>query len=72
MPTSDQIVTPPREVLTEEETLAYFDATARKHLQMSGTEYLRRFDEGAFDEIVDDPSNHPWVGYLAQLSRSVR
>lgn len=63
---------PPVQVLTEEEWYEHFDGLARKHLGVSGEEFLRRLDAGDYADIVDDPFDHPWVGYLAQLSNSVR
>ena len=58
--------------LSPEEEWAHFDSVARRRLGMSGEEFLRRLDAGEFDEIVDDPINHRWVGYLAALSPGVR
>jgi hypothetical protein len=39
---------------------------------MSGEEFLRRLDAGEFEDVVDDPINHPGIGFLAMLSRGVR
>lgn len=67
-----QDIAPPVQVLTEEEWYAHFDGLARKHLGISGEEFLRRLDDGEYADIVDDPFDHPWVGRLAQWSNSVR
>lgn len=63
---------PPVVELSPEEARLDFDATARRHLDMTGEEFLRRLDAGEFEPIIDDPIDHPWIGYLAQLSRHVR
>jgi hypothetical protein len=60
-------VLPPVVELTPEEAWARFDGLARQHLGMSGEEFLRRLDAGEFEEIVDDPAEHPWIGYLAHI-----
>jgi hypothetical protein len=65
-------VLPPLVELTPEEAWAHFDASVRRRLGMSGDEFLRRLDAREFEEIIDDQFNHPWVGYFAQLSLSVR
>ena len=59
-------------VLSPEEEWASFDAQTRRRLGITGDEFLRRLDAGEFDDIIDDPINHPGVAYLALLSRSVR
>ena len=63
---------PPIVELCPEESWAHFDEATRTRLGMTGEEFLRRLDAGEFAEIIDDPADHPWVGYLAQLSISVR
>ena len=63
---------PPIVELSPEESWADFDEATRTRLGLTGEEFLRRLDAGEFNEIIDDPINHRWVGYLAQLSRSVR
>jgi hypothetical protein len=35
-------------------------------MNMSGEEFLRRYDAGEFDDILDD-SDHPDLMYLAML-----
>jgi hypothetical protein len=69
---SDIAAAPAIVEFTREESWADFDAIASERLGLSGEEFLRRLDAGEFEEIVDDPINHPWVGYLAQLSAYVR
>jgi hypothetical protein len=34
--------------MSHDEALTYFDASARRNLNMTGTEFLRRWDEGYF------------------------
>ena len=63
---------PPVRELTEEESRQHFDALAHKHLGIGAEEFWRRLDAGEYADIIDDPMDHPWVGYLAQLSNSVR
>jgi hypothetical protein len=58
--------------LTPEEAWAEFDAMTRRHLGVPGQEFLRLLDAGEYEAVIDDPVNHRWVGYLAQLSLSVR
>ena len=52
--------------LTDEEGRAFFDAQARRLLQMSGDESLRRWDAGEYDAVADDPG-HSEVMQLAVL-----
>lgn len=40
--------------LTDEEAHAIFDAEARRVMQMSGEEFLRRYDAGEYDDVPDD------------------
>lgn len=68
----DPTTLPPVAELSPEEAWADFDATARRYLDLTGEEFLRRLDAGEFEPIIDDPMDHPWVGYLAQISRHVR
>jgi hypothetical protein len=41
--------------LDDDESHAFFDAQARRLMNMSGEEFLRRYDAGEFDEVLDDP-----------------
>lgn len=68
----DQTTLPPVAELNPEEAWADFDVQCRRRLGMSGEEFVRRLDGGDFDEIVDDPINHPGHSYLAMVSRIVR
>lgn len=48
---------------TRAEGNALFDAVARRHLNMPGTEFLARWDRGEFD----DGANEPAVSRVAAL-----
>ena len=63
---------PPVVELRPEEAWADFDVQCRRRLGMSGEEFVRRLDAGDFDEIVDDPINHPGYSFLAMVSGVVR
>ena len=52
--------------LTDEESRALFDQEARRVMGISGEEFLRRYDAGEFDAVVDDP-DHREVLHLAML-----
>jgi hypothetical protein len=52
--------------LSRAEARALFDTQARKLLNMSGAEFLRRWDAGEFDAIEDDPA-HPEIMSLVLL-----
>lgn len=69
---TDPLTLPPVVELTPEEAWAGFDHACRRRLGMSGEEFVRRLDAGDFDDIVDDPINHPGYSFLAMLSLSVR
>jgi hypothetical protein len=49
--------------LTREESLALVDEQARKHLGISGAEFIRKWDAGEFD----DPDDKPHVMWIASL-----
>lgn len=68
----DPTTLPPITELSPDEAWADFDAQCRRRLNVTGKEFLRRLDAAELEPIVDDPMEHPWVGYLAQLSRHVR
>jgi Fe-S cluster biosynthesis and repair protein YggX len=53
------------EYLTREEALAMFDETARRCLNMSGEEFLRRWKADDFEGFDDFEVTH--VGILAPL-----
>ena len=41
-------------ILEDDEARAYFDATARELVGMSGEEFLRRLDAGEWRDVIDD------------------
>ena len=41
--------------LDDDESHQFFDEQARRLMNMSGEEFLRRYDAGEFDEVLDDP-----------------
>lgn len=43
------------DVMTPEEAREAFDRAARRYLNMSGEEFLRRWDAGAFGDDADQP-----------------
>lgn len=53
------------EYLTDEEALAMFDETARRYMNMSGEEFLRRWETGDFED--PDSSDVIHVGIMAPL-----
>jgi hypothetical protein len=53
--------------LVGEAALAEFDRQARRHLQMSGAEFLRRWDAREFPDTED-----PDVGWVASLIHLAR
>ncbi len=63
---------PPIVQLTPEEAWTHFDGIARARLGMSGDEFLQCLDAGEGVDIVDDPTDHPWIGYLAQIRPRAR
>ncbi len=58
-------------ILSPEEGRVFFDETCRAYLNMSGEEFLRRWDAGEYAEVADDPA-HADVMYLAMLIPSGR
>ncbi len=53
-------------MLTLEEAHAFFDRQARELLEISGEEFIRRWDAGEYDAVADR-SGHTDVLYLAML-----
>lgn len=53
------------EYLTYEEALTMFDETARRYMNMSGEEFLRRWKDNDFDDPGSSEVMH--VGVLAPL-----
>lgn len=58
----DDVVEDPEVIyLSPEEGHEMFDAAARKIMGMSGEEFMRRWDAGEYDEIVDTAGHrHIW------------
>lgn len=69
-PSEDLLASIPQR--SQDETLAAFDAQARRVLGISGAEFLRRLDAGDLDDVIDDPVAYPGITYLMMLSDSVR
>jgi hypothetical protein len=61
----DEPVPAVREV-SRAEARAIFDAQSRKLLGLSGPEFLRRYDAGEFDAVLDTPE-HPELMELLAL-----
>ncbi|MBA2755086.1 MAG: hypothetical protein H0U40_11605 [Chloroflexia bacterium] len=59
MTTSGPDIQAPIRFTTTEEGRAIFDDQARRLMNMSGEEFLRRWDAGEFAEIADAPG-HGW------------
>jgi hypothetical protein len=53
--------------LTAEEGRELFDNAARYYLDMSGEEFIRKWDAGEFDAIIDDPEHHSKLMQVAML-----
>ena len=47
--------------LDDEESHQYFDREARRLMNMSGIEFLRRYDAGEFEAEMDGPRHHQLV-----------
>ena len=58
-PTESEEVETPEGVtyLTGEAARAYFDQEIRRLLDMSGDEFLRRYDAGEYEKLEDIPEN---------------
>ena len=54
------------EILNREEGRRFFDQQARALVDLSGDEFLRRWDAGDYASTADDP-DHANVMYLAML-----
>jgi hypothetical protein len=52
------------EPMTDEEAREYFDRAARYYLNMSGDEFVRRYDAGEYD---DDPDQHGIMDMILSL-----
>jgi hypothetical protein len=62
----DDVQVPGVQVLTPEEGRAFFNAQSHELLGISGAEFLRRYDAGEYDAIIDDPA-HREIGLLEFL-----
>jgi hypothetical protein len=62
----DDVHVPGVQVLKPEEGRALFDEQARELMGVSGAEFLRRYDAGEYDAIIDDPA-HREIGLLEFL-----
>jgi hypothetical protein len=58
-------------LLDDDESRAFFDEQARQLLNMSGEEFLRRYDAGEFKDIADDPHRREiaWLAMLRSFGR---
>jgi len=57
--------------LDDEESRQYFDRQARRLMNMSGEEFLRRYDAGEFEAELDGP-RHRQLAKLVMLLPFVR
>ena len=62
----DAVSVPGVQVLTPAEGVAFFEQQSRELLGISSAEFLRRYDAGEYDEIIDDPA-HREIGLLEFL-----
>jgi hypothetical protein len=53
--------------LTDDEWMEMFDKAACYYLDMSAEEFMRKWDAGEFDSIIDDPEHHSKLMQLAML-----
>ena len=58
--------------LTQKQKLHIFDQAAERALQMSGEEFLRRWDAGEFQPLIDQPEHHSKIMSVAMLLPLVR
>ncbi len=59
--------TPRVRPLTVEEVRGMFEREARRYFDMSGEEFLRKWDAGEFKSIIDDPRYHNKLIGIAML-----
>lgn len=57
---------------TDEEGRARFDKAARRSLDMSGEEFLNKWDGGEFEPLIDDPKYHEKIIGMMMLLPLVR
>jgi hypothetical protein len=62
----DDVHVPGVQVLTREEGEAFFEQQCRELLGIGGAEFLRRYDTGEYDDVIDDPA-HREIGLLEFL-----
>lgn len=60
---------PPAYIITARQGRQWYDEAVRKYMDMSGEEFLRRWDAGEWHELYDKPG-HFHIGYLVD-SRSL-
>lgn len=53
--------------LDDEESHAFFDEQARRLMNMSGEEFLRRYDAGQFDAEIDGPQHGVLVEMIMMI-----
>jgi hypothetical protein len=54
------------QILRDDEWYALFDEAVRAQMQMSGEEFIRRWNDGEYVEIADEPGHRHIMG-LAML-----
>jgi hypothetical protein len=54
------------QILSEDEWYAFFDAAVRAQMQMSGEEFIRRWNDGEYVDIADKAGHRHIMG-LAML-----
>lgn len=50
--------------LNQEESRQFFEDAAQRAMGISGSEFLRRYDAGEYDDVIDHPD---WHGKLMRL-----
>jgi hypothetical protein len=58
---------PPVYLMNTEQSHAFFDRIAREELGISREEFLRRYDAGEYDAILDDPDRTGVMHLVALL-----
>lgn len=58
--------------ITKEEGRELFDRNVRRHLGISGEEFIRRWDAGEYDDPDDRSKNGPEIMRLGMLMRFTR
>lgn len=69
--TTTQTNQPAETVLSADQGHQFFDRQARLLLNMSGAEFLQRWDDGEYRDLPDTPETRPimWVAYLIPFGR---